>query len=204
MFPSRDQTEARLVELRRERDRIEREIADLLLYLELGRRLAETASSAGSGSVSSEPVTELPHAGRSGTHSPIRGTADAVETRPVVQRFEEAASPKPSGAFAERTPHPSPETHATHVPAVAFEDDPVAARRYGRAILDQALDSLREAGRPLHAGEILERIVQRGFTVPGHDPVAALNTRLWKRSGPGGPLRRLGDAVYALAEPPAA
>ncbi len=38
------------------------------------------------------------------------------------------------------------------------------------------------------------------FELPGHDPVAALNTRLWKRSGPGGPLKRLGEAVYAPAE----
>ena len=69
-----------------------------------------------------------------------------------------------------------------------------------REVRQAVLDSLRRAGRPMHAGEILEHVVARGFTVPGRDPVAALNTRLWKRSGAGGPLRRLGDAVYALAE----
>ncbi|GJD78157.1 hypothetical protein NBEOAGPD_1371 [Methylobacterium gregans] len=54
----------------------------------------------------------------------------------------------------------------------------------------------------MHAGEILEHLAARGFGVPGQDPVAALNTRLWKRSGPGGPLRRLGDAVYDRAGEP--
>ena len=76
----------------------------------------------------------------------------------------------------------------------------MAARRHGRALVAAAVNLLHEAGRPLHAGEILEGLTALGFAVPGHDPVAALNTRLWKRSGPGGPLKRLGEAVYAPAE----
>ena len=79
-------------------------------------------------------------------------------------------------------------------------EDIAAARRQGRALVAAALDILHEAGRPLHAGEILPGLTARGFDIPGHDPVAALNTRLWKRSSPGGPLRRLGDAVYAPSE----
>jgi len=61
-----------------------------------------------------------------------------------------------------------------------------------------ACAALAEAGRPLHAAEILEVLAGQGFTLPGRDPVAALNTRLWKRSGPDGPLRRVGEATYAL------
>jgi hypothetical protein len=79
-------------------------------------------------------------------------------------------------------------------------EDLVAARRHGRALVAAAVNLLHEAGRPLHAGEILEGLTALGFAVPGHDPVAALNTRLWKRSGPGGPLKRLGEAVYAPSE----
>ncbi|MGU3360707.1 hypothetical protein ACLBWX_10270 [Methylobacterium sp. M6A4_1b] len=79
-------------------------------------------------------------------------------------------------------------------------EDLVAARRHGRALVAAAVNLLHEAGRPLHAGEILQGLTAQGFAVPGHDPVAALNTRLWKRSGPGGPLKRLGEAVYAPAE----
>lgn len=79
-------------------------------------------------------------------------------------------------------------------------EDLVAARRHGRALIAAAVNLLHEAGRPLHAGEILQGLTALGFELPGHDPVAALNTRLWKRSGPGGPLKRLGEAVYAPAE----
>ncbi|KQP30002.1 hypothetical protein ASF49_15175 [Methylobacterium sp. Leaf104] len=79
-------------------------------------------------------------------------------------------------------------------------EDLVAARRHGRALVAAAVNLLHEAGRPLHAGEILQGLTALGFELPGHDPVAALNTRLWKRSGPGGPLKRLGEAVYAPAE----
>ncbi|MFC5556582.1 hypothetical protein [Methylobacterium iners] len=60
---------------------------------------------------------------------------------------------------------------------------------------------LTQAHQPLHARDILDRLTAQGFTLPGIDPVAALNTRLWKRSGPGGPLRRLGDAVYTVEAP---
>nr|WP_267407033.1 winged helix-turn-helix domain-containing protein [Methylobacterium sp. GC_Met_1] len=84
-------------------------------------------------------------------------------------------------------------------PAVAFTDDVAGARRYGRAVVEAACTALARAGRPLHAAEILDVLTAQGFTLPGRDPVAALNTRLWKRSGPGGPLRRVGEATYGLA-----
>ena len=164
---SEAEIEARLADLRRRREALDREIADHVLYLELGRRL--------------------------------RGAGPAPATS------EERASdlPAPGEAVAPRAPAPirtmpvAPEP-PQRVP-VAFEVDPAGARRYGRALVEAACGILVRAGRPMHAGEILEALVAEGFAVPGQDPVAALNTRLWKRSGPHGPLRRLGDAVYAPA-----
>ena len=139
MFPNEAEVEAALAALRRQRDALDRQIADHALYLELGRRL-------GAGSL--PPPAPLPAA--------------------------------------------EPEAHPG--------GDIAAARRQGRALVAAALEILHEAGRPLHASEILPGLTARGFDLPGHDPVAALNTRLWKRSGPGGPLRRLGDAVYVPSE----
>lgn len=101
---------------------------------------------------------------------------------------------------------PAPQKGNPAAPVQAASDstrageDLVAARRHGRALIAAAVNLLHEAGRPLHAGEILQGLTALGFELPGHDPVAALNTRLWKRSGPGGPLKRLGEAVYAPAE----
>lgn len=161
MFLSEAEAEARLGELRRRRDHLDRLIADHLLYLELGRRLPEPAASEGFPTPperSPQPgATDLAHAAQDDTAGPT-----------------EAAS---------------------------RSEDKAEARRRGRAMVAAALAVLREAGRPLHASRILEGLDARGFTVPGADPVAALNTRLWKRSGPGGPLLRLGDAVYAPADP---
>lgn len=158
---SEAEIEARLASLRRQRDALEREIADHVLYLELGRRLR-----------GGEPSRA------------IEAPEDHVPPEP--------AAPRATGPALRAEPLPE------RVP-VAFEVDPVGARRYGRALAEAACGILVRAGRPMHAGEILEALVAEGFAVPGQDPVAALNTRLWKRAGPHGPLRRLGDAVYAPA-----
>ena len=48
MVPSEAEIEARLAELRRRREAIDREIADHLLYLELGRRLRAGTAAEGS------------------------------------------------------------------------------------------------------------------------------------------------------------
>ncbi len=167
---SEAEIEARLASLRRQRDALDREIADHVLYLELGRRLrgAEAPSEIARPEDPEDPAAR-PEPGR------VPGTV-ALRTEPVAAR----STP------TERMP-------------VSFEVDPVGARRYGRALVEAACGILVRAGRPMHAGEILEALVAEGFTVPGQDPVAALNTRLWKRAGPHGPLRRLGDAVYASA-----
>ncbi len=190
MFPSEAEIEDRLAALRRRREALDRLIADHALYLELGRRLR------GPGGVGSEPVDPVDE--------------PALEQGEARPRAAPARPPEPDiPADAEPgfgCPHdgpmaPAPSDAGPPAPLpVAFEEDPVAARRYGRALIAAALAALAEADRPLHAGEILERIGRQGFVLPGQDPVAALNTRLWKRSGPGGPVRRLGEAVYALAE----
>lgn len=221
MFLSESEIDLRLIELRHRRDLIEREIADLLLYRDLGRRLS--ASDGGSPAAASDAAPgDDTKIGRTREGFPADREAGSIPLSPVVEPASDVSGSTTEATISRQTGigasmgtaaaipaepaiHPAAAgRRATAIPpAVAFEDDPVAARRYGRAILEAALEALREAGRPLHAGEVLERVVARGFTVPGQDPVAALNTRLWKRSGPGGPLRRLGEAVYALAEPPA-
>ncbi|AWN37310.1 HTH domain-containing protein [Methylobacterium radiodurans] len=232
MVPSEAEIEARLAELRRRREAIDREIADHLLYLELGRRL-RSGTVAGGGlpgleagalpaSRSSEPAVpaqsrggETGPAGHASDHDvagsgaersivppgsasvrpdPWGGAPDAALNWSPAQPLP--AAPPPRAAPAGTPPRPGP---AGAPPPVSFDEDPAAARRYGRALVEAAVAVLAEAGRPMHAGEILERLAARGFGVPGQDPVAALNTRLWKRSGPGGPLRRLGDAVYDRA-----
>ncbi|GEP03655.1 HTH domain-containing protein [Methylobacterium oxalidis] len=143
---------------------------------------------------------------RPAERSPAEGSAPLAETpAPPEPAGDEAVGPE-EGGFENGGPEEPgfgggvAEAGPAAPLAIPFEEDPVAARRYGRALVAAAVAALEEAGRPLHAGEILERIGRRGFTLPGQDPVAALNTRLWKRSGPGGPVRRLGEAVYALPE----
>jgi HB1, ASXL, restriction endonuclease HTH domain len=220
MFPSEAEIEARLAALRRRREALDREMADLTLYRELGRRLGEsglgaetetgpeTGSWAGSWAGSRagsragpEPRPDPPD------DPPARPPLSGAGPRPHPAPGEAALPPQPWAAPAPLRPSPgaagpAPQLQVSQlpVPPVAFEDDPVAARRYGRAVIEAAIGVLEAAGRPLHAGEILERLAAQGFTLPGQDPVAALNTRLWKRSGPGGPVRRMGDAVYALAD----
>ncbi len=158
---SEHEAEERLAELRRQREALDREIADLVLYLELGRRL------------------------------------NAGISRPAPSP---APAPAPELEATTPTPNPLPRPRRAAAPEpVAFAEDPTGARRYGRALMEAACAVLEEAGRPLHAREIHDALIARGFGIPGRDPVAALNTRLWKRSGEGGPLRRHGDAVYGLA-----
>ncbi|KQO92377.1 MAG: winged helix-turn-helix domain-containing protein [Methylobacteriaceae bacterium] len=169
---------ARLEALRRQRDAIERQIADLLLYLDLGRRLG--------GSAAPSPAQPSPDA-----------AIPVPEPTPQPARAPAAAPPAPPSAAPERPPMPA---FAVPVEGEVGLSETVLARRYGRAVIEAVLAVLEEAGRPMHASEILARISEQGFSLPGQDPVAALNTRLWKRSGPGGPLKRLGEAVYAPAD----
>ncbi|MFJ7437086.1 HTH domain-containing protein [Methylorubrum thiocyanatum] len=178
---------ARLEELRRQRDALERQIADLLLYLDLGRRLGG-------------PSVPVPAAADAAPQmdAPAPPPAPAPVAAPVAATVAAPSAQPP--ARPERPPVPAFPDPAEDPTEEAGLSETVLARRYGRAVIEAALAALEEAGRPLHASEILARIAEQGFSLPGQDPVAALNTRLWKRSGPGGPLKRLGEAVYAPAD----
>ncbi|MHB2207703.1 hypothetical protein [Methylobacterium sp. CM6257] len=211
---SEAEIEARLAVLRRQREALDREIADMVLYLELGRRLGA--------------VGTVPDPRGDGGPAPageVLGQRTGAEPVPL----RDAASPQPAGTWSPPPVRPGPPLDEVPVPrggrisgrrselpadgqaapgtippAIAFTEDAAGARRYGRALVNAACGAITEAGRPLHAAEILEILLARGFTLPGRDPVAALNTRLWKRAGPGGPLRRVGEATYALAVSPGA
>ena len=223
---SEQDIEARLSALRRQREAIDREIADLVLYLELGRRLsgaqggpavADPGRGDGPDRAVQPPLRQAPAAraaaaetGRSDIAQPSARPAwtdledaeagpvglQAVPQRRALQSLEprrlEPQRLEPQRLEPEAGPNGIP-------PAIAFTEDAAGARRYGRALVEAACGAILAAGRPLHAGEILEILLARGFTLPGRDPVAALNTRLWKRSGPGGPLLRVAEATYALA-----
>ncbi len=178
MVLSEQEAETRLAELHRQREAIDRAITDLTLWLELGRRLTTAPPVVG------EPAPR-----------PSKPLADPAANSSTEQPFVHPPAPL---EFKSTEPREAPAGTAEAGPSLA---DGAMARRYGRALIEAAVAVLREAGRPLHASEIHAALEDRGFTVPGQqDPVAALNTRLWKRASPGGPMRRLGDAVYALAE----
>ena len=198
---SEHEIEARLAALRRQREALDREIADLVLYLELGRRLSGTpgglAGSDRGGSAFPDRMGR-PTPGLKDVAAPDRAVGTAVASRPDPVRLASTEDVAPR----EARPLPSRMEASGIPPAIAFTEDAAGARRYGRALVEAACAAIAAAGRPLHAGEILEILLARGFTLPGRDPVAALNTRLWKRAGPGGPLRRVAEATYALAHPP--
>lgn len=214
MVLSESEAESRLLLLRRQREAIEREIHDLTLYLELGRRLrSETGEpvadgSDGAASQGARPGGATPR--DDGLPGPPAAQARAAEpgpgTEPVWPAVTMAEATRNLRAALEaqaaETAPASPRTDASPAPRgiQPVLSEGAQARLYGRALIAQTLAILEQARRPLHAGEILAALEARGFSVPGHDPVAALNTRLWKRAGPDGVLRRLGDAVYALPE----
>lgn len=171
MFLSEAETEARLDDLRRQRAALDRAIAEHELYLDLGRRLARPGASV-------EPAPAAP--------APVE--VPAPRAAPEAPRTEPA-----------RAPAPAPETAPVPPPAGPPAPAGAAGRQEGRRLMEAAEEILAEAGRPMHAAEIWERLAARGLTLPGHDPVAALNTRLWKRAKGGTVFHRLGDAVYGLA-----
>ena len=178
MFPSEAEIEDRLAALRRRREALDREIADLTLYRELGRRLgepgraAETETGADPGTdrvsgPSPDPAWAAPAA------DPPAGSHPGRAARPWApppsgawpQPWAAPAPLRPSPAAADRSAPAFPASQLPipqlPIPPVAFEDDPVAARRYGRAVIEAAIGVLEAAGRPLHAGEILERLAAR-------------------------------------------
>ena len=80
------------------------------------------------------------------------------------------------------------------------EEDRTAARQNGHRLVEAAVEIIRRAGHPLHARDLHRELAAAGFILPGKDPVAALNTRLWKRAQIGKQLRRVAEATYALPE----
>ncbi|SEO33227.1 HB1, ASXL, restriction endonuclease HTH domain [Methylobacterium sp. ap11] len=119
------------------------------------------------------------------------GIADPVPAPVPVAQPRPGPAPAASAPVAPMNPTAQPTVES---PAAGS-----AARREGRRLIEAAEEILSAAGRPMHAAEIWERLAARGLTLPGHDPVAALNTRLWKRAQGGAVFRRLGDGVYGLA-----
>ncbi|TNC12347.1 hypothetical protein FF100_16085 [Methylobacterium terricola] len=174
MFLSEAEAEARLDELRRQRAALDRAIAEHELYLDLGRRLARPGIA--------EPARPVPVPAEPSRPDPA-SRSESLHSRSA------SAEPAPAPSPAPVRPDPTPDAD---LPGAA-------ARREGRRLIEAAEEILAEAGRPMHAAEIWEQLAARGLTLPGHDPVAALNTRLWKRAQGGGVFRRLGDAVYGLA-----
>lgn len=177
MFLSEAETEARLDDLRRQRAALDRAIAEHELYLDLGRRLAGAAAEAAR-TVPAEPQRPDP----------------APRVSPETPRAEPVSPPVAEPASAPARPQTESPTGAT-----ARQESRQESRQEGRRLMEAAEEILAEAGRPMHAAEIWEQLAARGLTLPGHDPVAALNTRLWKRAQGGTVFRRLGDAVYGLA-----
>jgi uncharacterized protein YjiS (DUF1127 family) len=103
----------------------------------------------------------------------------------------------PAAPAASPAPAAVPPAASASAPVSASSPE-AAGRPDGRRVIETAFEVLAAAGRPMHAAEIWEAMAARGLTLPGHDPVAALNTRLWKRAQGRTALRRLGDGVYAL------
>ncbi|GEP11478.1 hypothetical protein [Methylobacterium gnaphalii] len=214
MVLSEAEAEAQLLALHRQREALDRAIADLTLYLELGRRLTKEAglgNAPAPGPAMAPGDVPLGQGGGRWNHDTDPHRADLASHQAPPERHVTAPGrapatpdprimPSPAPVGASGSPPAGPPAAGAPHPVEGALSEGVLARRYGRALIEAAIQALREAGRPLHASEILAVLTSRGFSLPGHDAVAALNTRLWKRSGPGGPLARMGDAVYALAE----
>ncbi len=132
---SEHDAEERLTQLRRQREALDREIADLVLYLELGRRLKAGA-----------PRPAMPDPRPMADHPPSV-PEPWPEPRPEPEAVPTVASPPPR---PKRPSAPEP---------VAFAEDPTGARRYGRALVEAACAILAAAGQPLHAREIHDGLI---------------------------------------------
>jgi restriction system protein len=69
-----------------------------------------------------------------------------------------------------------------------------------------AIDLLRQAGEPLHAKEIAERVLASGRCagLKGRTPEATITAMLAVGSKPGGPFARVDKGTYTLADAPSA
>jgi hypothetical protein len=67
-----------------------------------------------------------------------------------------------------------------------------------------AIDVLRKAGGPLHAKEIVKRVLDSGRArLGGKTPEQTITAMLAVGSKPGGPFKRVGKGTYTLADSPA-
>lgn len=185
IFPSVEEIEGELDRLRVERESLDAAIAERQLFVELGRRLAVQRRGLGIAPAPAPAATaERP----------------APAPRAVAERAVSAV-PDPWPAA-----EPAPAASAIPAPASGPADQAltprIVARARGRELVGEAVAILRAQGRPMHAAELVPLLADRGHTLPGHDPVAALNTRLWKRARTGRYVVRHGDAVYAAGEGP--
>jgi HB1, ASXL, restriction endonuclease HTH domain len=73
--------------------------------------------------------------------------------------------------------------------------------RKGESAKQVATDVLRNAGQPLHAGEIAKRVLATGRCagLKGKTPEATISATLAAGSKPGGPFSRVDKGTYTLA-----
>lgn len=192
IFPSVEEIESELGRMRAEREALDAAIAERQLFVELGRRLAGQRRGQGASLVPPPAADGLRAA-------PAGAPSDDGMIRPVPGD----AGPPP-GAI--RSSEADPALGAPVLPDAdaAILTPRTVARARGRELVTEAVAILQEQGRPMHAAELVPLLAERGHALPGRDPVAALNTRLWKRARTGRHVVRHGDAVYAAGETGAA
>ena len=163
---SESEITARLAALRRQREVLDREIADLVLYLELGRRLGAAgmipdpaprparpddpreAAPAPSRPPSPDPG-RVPDQAAVGRSDPAGDPVPGPRAAPPVRSSE-----RPSAVLSEAWPEAHARTESEDdgppgaiPPPVAFTDDAAGARRYGRAVVQAACRAIAQAGR---------------------------------------------------------
>ena len=72
----------------------------------------------------------------------------------------------------------------------------------GESAREVTRDLLRQAGEPLHAKEIATRVLASGRcrSLSGKTPEASIAALLAVGSKPGGPFKRVGKGIYAVAD----
>jgi hypothetical protein len=75
-------------------------------------------------------------------------------------------------------------------------------RMQGESAKQVAIDLLRAAGEPLHTKEITKRVIESGRCsgLKGKTPEATVAAMLAVGSKSGGPFKRVGKAIYTLAD----
>ncbi|WP_331311755.1 hypothetical protein [Methylobacterium oryzae] len=131
----------RLAALRRQREALDREIADLVLYQELGRRLAAGGSDPRPDPVPDPDPPVVIRGDPASDPAPRQHSVPEVRSGPVVDakgaprgRLAAEAGPAVRSAMS-----PDPAGGAGPIPpAIAFTEDAAGARRYGRAVVQAA------------------------------------------------------------------